>query len=53
MSQEHEPYGDEWKAEMMKKEKSDIIDMLKRSRLQLDGYAAITEWVEKEKTIKF
>ena len=47
MSQEYEPFGDEWKVEMMKMKKSDIIDMYKRARLQLDGYKAITDWVEK------
>ena len=47
MSQEYESFGDEWKADMMKMNKSDIIDMYKRARLQLDGYKAITEWVEK------
>lgn len=51
MSEEYKPFGDEWKVEMMKMKKPDIIDMYKRARLQLDAYKTITEWVNKGHTI--
>ena len=51
MSQEYEQFGDEWKDEMMKMKKPDIIDMYKRARLQLDAYKTITEWVDKGHTV--
>ena len=53
MSQEIEQFGDEWKSDMMKMKKSDIIDMYKRSQLQIDAMRTIMEWIDKEKDIDF